>query len=104
MLDSFLFFFFFLKNSTSQGPCWVRSSGVGLVSGCDSFVMSKGTPQVALMINNLPANAGDLERRVPSPSWEDPLEEGTAAHASILAWRLPRTEEPGGLQSTGSQS
>ena len=35
---------------------------------------------------------------------EDPLEEGTATHSSVLAWRIPRTEEPGGLQSVGSQS
>ena len=34
---------------------------------------------------------------------EDPLEEGMATHSRILAWRIPRTEEPGGLQSTGSQ-
>ena len=34
---------------------------------------------------------------------EDPLEEGMAAHSSILAWRIPGTEEPGGLQSMGSQ-
>ena len=34
---------------------------------------------------------------------EDPLEEGMATHSSILAWRIPRTEEPGGLQSIGSQ-
>ena len=34
---------------------------------------------------------------------EDPLEEGTATHSSILAWRIPWTEEPGGLQTTGSQ-
>ena len=34
---------------------------------------------------------------------EDPLEEGTATHSSILIWRMPWTEEPGGLQSTGSQ-
>ena len=34
---------------------------------------------------------------------EDPLEEGVATHSSILAWRIPRTEEPGGLQSMGSQ-
>ena len=40
---------------------------------------------------------------VPSLGWEDPLEEGVATHSSILAWRIPRTEEPGGLQSTGSQ-
>ena len=36
------------------------------------------------------------------PGLEDPLEEGTATHSSILAWRIPRTEEAGGLQSTGS--
>ena len=35
--------------------------------------------------------------------WKDPLEEGMAAHSSILAWRIPWTEEPGGLQSMGSQ-
>ena len=35
---------------------------------------------------------------------EDPLVEGMATHASILAWRIPWTEEPGGLQSMGSQS
>ena len=35
---------------------------------------------------------------------EDPLEEGTATHSSILAWRIPWTEEPGRLQSTGLQS
>ena len=36
--------------------------------------------------------------------WEDPLENGMATHSSILAWRIPWTEEPGGLQSLGSQS
>ena len=34
---------------------------------------------------------------------EEPLEKGTATHSSVLAWRIPRTEEPGRLQSTGSQ-
>ena len=38
-----------------------------------------------------------------SLGWEDPLEEGVASHSSILAWRIPWTEEPGRLQSTGSQ-
>ena len=37
-------------------------------------------------------------------SWEDPLEEGMAIHSSILTWRIPRTEETGGQQSTGLQS
>ena len=39
-----------------------------------------------------------------SPGWEDPLKEGMATHSSLLAWRIPWTEEPGGLQSVGSQS
>ena len=41
--------------------------------------------------------------QVQSLGQEDPLEEGTATHSSILAWRIPWTEELGGLQSTGSQ-
>ena len=41
--------------------------------------------------------------QVQSLGWEDPLEKGIATHSSILAWRIPRTEEPGGLQSMGSQ-
>ena len=40
---------------------------------------------------------------VQSPSWENPLEKEMATHSSILACEIPRTEEPGGLQSTGSQ-
>ena len=40
---------------------------------------------------------------VPSLGREDPLEEGMATHSSVLAWRVPRTEEPGGLQSVGWQ-
>ena len=43
------------------------------------------------------------ETRVQSLGQEDPLEEGMATHSSVLAWRSPRTEEPGGLQSVGSQ-
>ena len=40
---------------------------------------------------------------VRSLDWEDPLEEGMATHSNILSWRIPWTEEPGGLQSMGSQ-
>ena len=43
------------------------------------------------------------ESRVQSLSWEDPLEKGTATHASVLAWRIPWTGEPGRLQPMGSQ-
>ena len=42
------------------------------------------------------------EMKVQFLGWEDPLEEGMATHSSILAWRIPWTEEPDGLQSTGS--
>ena len=44
------------------------------------------------------------ETQVQSLGREDPLERGMATHTSILAWRIPRTEEPGGLQSMGSQN
>ena len=44
------------------------------------------------------------ETWVQSLGWEDPLEEGTATHSSILAWRIPRTEEPGRLQSMGLET
>ena len=50
--------------------------------------------------NNLPAVE---ETRVRSLDWEDPLEKGRATHASILARRIPGTEEPDRLQSMGSQ-
>ena len=50
------------------------------------------------MVKNLLAMQ---ETWVPSLGQEDPLEEGMATHASILAWRIPRTEEPGGLLSRG---
>ena len=43
------------------------------------------------------------ETQVRSLSWEDPLEEGMTTHSSILAWRIPWTEESGGLQSIGLQ-
>ena len=44
------------------------------------------------------------EMQVRSQGWEDPLEEGMATLSSILAWRIPWTEEPSGLQSRGSQT
>ena len=55
---------------------------------------------VAHMVKDLPAVQETL---VQSLGGEDPLEEGTATHSNILAWRIPRTEASGGLQSTGSQ-
>ena len=55
---------------------------------------------MAQMVKNLLAMQ---ETWVRSLGWEDLLEKGIATHASILAWRIPWTEEPGGLQSMGSQ-
>ena len=52
------------------------------------------------MVKNLPAM---WETWVQSLGWEDPLEEGTATLSSVLAWRIPWTLEPGGLQSMGLQ-
>ena len=50
------------------------------------------------MVKNLPAMQ---KAWVLSLGWEDPLEEATGTHSSILGWRIPRIEEPGGLQSMG---
>ena len=50
------------------------------------------------MVKNLPAMQESQEMQVRSLGQEDPLEEGRVTHSSILAWRIPWTEEPGGLQ------
>ena len=55
---------------------------------------------MAQMVKNLPSVQ---ETRVHSLGREDPLEKGMASHSSILAWRIPWTEEPGRLQSVGLQ-
>ena len=52
------------------------------------------------VVKNLPVNAGTQVR---SLGWEDPLEKEVTTHSSILAWKIPWTEDPGGLQSMGSQ-
>ena len=65
-----------------------------------------------LVVKNPPTKEGDIrdavskkkkEMQFRSLGWEDPLEEGMATYSSILVWRIPRTEEPGGIQSMGSQ-
>ena len=69
-----------------------------LLSGTNSMQAS----QVALVVKNLPARAGDI--RDVTLGQEAPLEEGTATHASILAWGIPWTEEPDRLQSMGPRT
>ena len=73
-----------VKNLPAMWETWVRS----LVS------------LVAQLVKNLPAVQ---ETRVQSLGREDPLEKEMATHSSILAWKISWTEEPGGLQSMGSQ-
>ena len=60
-----------------------------MVQGWGAFLMVQ-------MIKNLPAMQ---ETQVQPLGWKDPLEKGMATHSSILAWKIPWTEEPGGLQS-----
>ena len=59
-----------------------------------------GVSLVAQMVKNLPAMR---ETWVLSLGWEDPLDESMATHSNILAWRIPWTEESGGIQSTGGK-
>ena len=59
--------------------------------------------QVVLVVKNRPANAGDVkDPLVRYLGQEDPLEEEMATHSSVRAWRIPWTEEPGGLQDIWS--
>ena len=61
---------------------------------------SFGASVIVQLVNNLPAMQ---ETWVLLLGWRDPLEKEMATHTSILTWRIPRTEEPGGPQSMGSQ-
>ena len=57
---------------------------------------------MAQMVKNLVKNLPAVQETwVQSVGWKDPLEKGVATHSSILAWRIPWTEEPGGLQVHG---
>ena len=58
---------------------------------------------MAQLVKNMPANAGDERDMVGPLGQEGPLEKEVATRSRILAWKTPRTEEPGGLQSMGSQ-
>ena len=69
-------------------------------SHCTRPVFKLGASLVAQGVKNLPVMQ---ETQVRSLGWEDPLEKGMATHSSIFAWRIPWTEEPGGLPSIGSQ-
>ena len=66
----------------------------------NSFKYQMWASLVVQLVENLPAM---WETWIQSLGWEDTLEEGMATHSCFLAWRIPRAEEPGGLQSMGLQ-
>ena len=65
---------------------------------------SVGLLAASLVAQTLKAFAAMRETQVRSLAWDDPLEKEMATHSSVLAWRIPWMEEPGGLQSTGFRS
>ena len=76
----------------------VQAGGIAQVV-CPSLWWCRGA-SLTQMVKNIPAM---WETWVRSLGWEGPLEKEMATHSSVLAWRIPWTEEPGGLQPTGSQ-
>ena len=83
--------------SSSYIPC---SSNLFYLAGPELCPFIINQSLVGQRVKRLPAMR---ETRVQSLGREDPLEKAMATHSSILAWRIPWTEEPGRLQSTGSQ-
>ena len=69
----------------------------------DWFQIGKGVRQASLVAQRLKHLPATRETSIRSLGWEDPLEKEMATHCSILAWRIPWTKEPGGLQSMGPQ-
>ena len=74
---------------------------LGLTTFIEYSVHSLWSFQVAIVVKNLPANEGAIKMQVQSLGQEEPPEKVMAAHSSILVWRIPWAEEPGGLQSMG---
>ena len=76
---------------------------INIMQICCKLLRRSGFPGGSV-VKNLPAMQETQKMLVRSLGREDPLEKGMATHSSILAWRIPWTEEPGGLQSMGSQN
>ena len=68
------------------------------------MILQLNMPRASLVAQRLKHLPPMQETRVRSLGWEDPLEKEMVTHSSILAWKIPWTEEPGGLQPTGSQN
>ena len=73
------------------------------MAGAVSFVSQSADCRASLVAQTVKSLSGVWETRVQSLGREDPLEKEMATHSSILAWRIPWMEEPGRLQSLGSQ-
>ena len=90
----------FLKESTFISSLRDISQSPKANEQLSKYSLCTQASLVAQLVKNPPVMQ---ETWVRSLGWEDPLEKGKAAHSSILAWRIPWTEEPGGLQPVGSQ-
>ena len=92
---------FRMENKASIKLCALGHTSQHLLLKISTAYRPLGASQVAPVVP--PANTGDSRKAGWMPGSGRPPEEGTAAHPSILAWRIPWTEEPGGLQSVGCQ-
>ena len=88
-----------LEMILSPRAWWIASQHVWSASS-----LHLGASQVSLVVKNPPAMQEMWETWVRSLRWEGPLEEGMTTHSSTLAWRIPWTEEAGGLPSIGSST
>ena len=92
--------------SVAMGCIFSRVCNISLLQ-CVEWCPSRTEVSMGFLhgsvLKHPPAMQETQEIQVPSSCWEDPLEEEMATHSSILAWRIPQREEPGGLQSMGSQ-
>ena len=90
------------KGKSGSSP-WLFSSLFMPPSAQPIYMISEHWFELNLVAGRLKSLPAMRETWVQSLGWEVPLEKGMATHSSILAWRIPWTEEPGGLQSMGSQ-
>ena len=88
---------------TRTGFAWCQPPLQFLVSAFNKTLSITGASQVALVVKNHPEKAGDVRDASLIRESGDLLEKGMATHSSILAWKTPWTEEPGGLQSMALQ-
>ena len=86
-----------------NSPCEYSVTGQFFLGCLPGLGVLGGFSRASLVAQRLKRLPPMWETRVRSLGWEDPLEKEMATHSSIVAWRIPWSEEPDGLQSTGSQ-